>query len=85
MADAPQPADRVERRKKRTRAALIRAAQGFIAEGQFNVPVLDITQAADRKGFWRSLGSLLPGVALCRYRCGHSVPSNSVRLVRQRT
>jgi AcrR family transcriptional regulator len=47
MTDAPQPADRVERRKQRTRAALIRAAQGFIAEGKFNVPVLDITQAAD--------------------------------------
>ncbi len=47
MADAPQPADRVQRRKQRTRAALIRAAQGFIAEGKFNVPVLDITQAAD--------------------------------------
>jgi AcrR family transcriptional regulator len=47
MTDGPQPPNRVERRKQRTRAALIRAAQGFIAEGKFNVPVLDITQAAD--------------------------------------
>jgi AcrR family transcriptional regulator len=31
----------------RTRAALIRAAQTFIAEGKLNVPVLEITQAAD--------------------------------------
>lgn len=39
--------NRVERRKQRTRAALIKAAQAFIAEGKLNVPVLDITQAAD--------------------------------------
>lgn len=38
---------RVERRKQRTRAALITAAQGFIAQGRLSVPVLDITQAAD--------------------------------------
>ncbi|MBX7448908.1 TetR/AcrR family transcriptional regulator [Mycolicibacterium sp. 3033] len=31
----------------RTRAALVRAAQGFIAEGKLAVPILDITQAAD--------------------------------------
>jgi AcrR family transcriptional regulator len=31
----------------RTRAALIRAAQAFMASGKFNVPVLEITQAAD--------------------------------------
>ena len=31
----------------RTRAALIRAAQTFIAAGKLNVPVLEITQAAD--------------------------------------
>ena len=40
-------ANRLERRKMRTRAALIRAAQTFIAAGKFNVPVLEITQAAD--------------------------------------
>ena len=40
-------ANRLERRKKRTRAALVRAAQTFIAAGTFNVPVLEITQAAD--------------------------------------
>lgn len=41
------PGNRLERRKMRTRAALIRAAQGFIAAGKLNVPVLEITQAAD--------------------------------------
>lgn len=39
--------NRLERRKQRTRAALISAAQTFIAAGNFNVPVLKITQAAD--------------------------------------
>lgn len=39
--------NRLERRKMRTRTALIRAAQGFIADGKLNVPVLEITQAAD--------------------------------------
>jgi AcrR family transcriptional regulator len=39
--------NRLERRKQQTRAALIKAAQAFIAAGKFNVPVLDITQAAD--------------------------------------
>lgn len=40
-------ANRLERRKMRTRAALIRAAQTFVAAGKFSVPVLEITQAAD--------------------------------------
>jgi AcrR family transcriptional regulator len=44
---ALRPQNRLERRKQRTRAALIRAAQGFIAEGKLNAPVLEITQAAD--------------------------------------
>jgi AcrR family transcriptional regulator len=35
------------RRKARTRAALIRAAQSLIAEGRTHVPILEITQAAD--------------------------------------
>lgn len=48
MADAETAAgNRLERRKMRTRTALIRAAQSFIAAGRLNVPVLDITQAAD--------------------------------------
>jgi AcrR family transcriptional regulator len=48
MADqAEQPANRLERRKQRTRGALISAAQAFIAAGKLNVPVLEITQAAD--------------------------------------
>ena len=38
---------RLERRKARTRAALISAAQSFIAAGRVSVPVLEITQAAD--------------------------------------
>jgi AcrR family transcriptional regulator len=39
--------NRLQRRKQRTRAALIKAAQAFIAAGKVNVPVLEITQAAD--------------------------------------
>ncbi len=31
----------------RTRSALVRAAQGFIAQGKLGVPILEITQAAD--------------------------------------
>ncbi|AQA03290.1 TetR family transcriptional regulator [Mycobacterium sp. MS1601] len=38
---------RLERRKQRTRAALLKAAQSFIAAGKLNAPVLEITQAAD--------------------------------------
>jgi AcrR family transcriptional regulator len=48
MTEAQAVADnRLTRRKMRTRAALIRAAQTFVAAGQLNVPVLEITQAAD--------------------------------------
>jgi AcrR family transcriptional regulator len=47
-AGEPAPAvNRLERRKQRTRSALIAAAQTFIAAGKLNVPVLEITQAAD--------------------------------------
>lgn len=42
-----EPSNRLERRKWRTRAALVKAAQRLIAEGKVNVPVLEITQAAD--------------------------------------
>jgi AcrR family transcriptional regulator len=42
-----EPSNRLERRKQRTRAALVKAAQQLIAEGKLNVPVLEITQAAD--------------------------------------
>lgn len=42
-----QPSSRLERRKARTRAALVRAAQTLIATGRTNVPVLEITRAAD--------------------------------------
>ena len=47
MPDDSQPPNRLERRKQRTKAALIKAAQRLIAEGKVNVPVLEITQAAD--------------------------------------
>jgi AcrR family transcriptional regulator len=42
-----EPINRLERRKQRTRTALIKAAQSMIAAGKLNVPVLEITQAAD--------------------------------------
>ena len=44
--DSEQP-NRLERRKQRTRSALVKAAQRLIAEGKINVPVLEITKAAD--------------------------------------
>ena len=48
MSTTPtQQVNRLDRRKARTRAALIRAAQTLIAQGRTNVPVLEITQAAD--------------------------------------
>ncbi|MGR6319054.1 TetR/AcrR family transcriptional regulator [Micromonospora soli] len=40
-------ANRLERRKARTRFALVRAAQAFLAAGKVNVPILELTQAAD--------------------------------------
>ncbi len=42
-----QQVNRLDRRKARTRAALIGAAQTLIAQGRTNVPILEITQAAD--------------------------------------
>ncbi|MGI8332148.1 TetR/AcrR family transcriptional regulator [Actinomadura scrupuli] len=39
--------NRLVRRRTRTRAALVRAAQSFIAAGKPNVPILELTQAAD--------------------------------------
>jgi AcrR family transcriptional regulator len=47
MAEPTATTNRLERRKARTRAALISAAQRFIADGNVNAPILDITQAAD--------------------------------------
>jgi AcrR family transcriptional regulator len=47
MTAMSEPSNRLERRKRRTRAALVSAAQRLIAEGKVNVPVLEITQAAD--------------------------------------
>jgi AcrR family transcriptional regulator len=43
----PTTTNRLERRKAHTRAALIAAAQRFIAAGNLNAPILEITQAAD--------------------------------------
>jgi AcrR family transcriptional regulator len=42
-----EPLNRLERRKQRTRAALIKAAQTFIAAGKLNAPLQDISRAAD--------------------------------------
>lgn len=48
MSSTPTPqGNRLDRRKARTRAALIRAAQTLISQGRMNVPILEITQAAD--------------------------------------
>ena len=48
MSDQPEVrVNRLQRRKELTRAALVKAAQLLIAEGRLNVPVLEITQAAD--------------------------------------
>jgi AcrR family transcriptional regulator len=47
MPDNCEPPNRLARRKQRTRTALVKAAQRLIAEGRVNVPVLEITQAAD--------------------------------------
>lgn len=44
--DGSEP-NRLERRKARTRAALVGAAQSLLAEGKINVPIHEITQAAD--------------------------------------
>ncbi|MFD6224402.1 TetR/AcrR family transcriptional regulator [Nocardia asteroides] len=47
MADPAATPNHTERRKAKTRKALIRAAQSFLAEGKPHVPILEITQAAD--------------------------------------
>lgn len=47
MTEEPALPSRLDRRKARTRAALVQAAQALIAAGRTNVPILEITQAAD--------------------------------------
>src|ERR1700739_544165 len=47
VPDNCEPPNRLGRREQRTRTALVKAAQRLIAEGKVNVPVLEITQAAD--------------------------------------
>jgi AcrR family transcriptional regulator len=51
--------NRLERRKALTRAALIRAAQTFLASGKVNAPILEITRAADvgMGSFYNHFGS----------------------------
>jgi AcrR family transcriptional regulator len=59
MTDHSELPNRLERRKQRTRTALVKAAQRFIAEGKVNAPVLEITQAADvgMGSFYNHFGS----------------------------
>ncbi|WP_456696675.1 TetR/AcrR family transcriptional regulator [Aeromicrobium sp. P5_D10] len=47
MSPAPVGATRFDRRKAHTRAALITAAQSFLAEGRPGVPIQDVTERAD--------------------------------------
>ena len=47
VGETEEPVNRLQRRKQRTRTALIKAAQQLIVEGRLNVPVLEITQLAD--------------------------------------
>lgn len=47
MSDVVAPQSRLDRRKAKTRAALVGAAQRFLSEGTTNVSIQDITDAAD--------------------------------------
>ena len=47
MAEQAPAPNRLDRRKARTRAALIGAAQTLLAQGRLNAPILEITQLAD--------------------------------------
>lgn len=47
MTTEPSVPTRVDRRRERTRAALIGAAQEFLADGRTNVSIQQITDAAD--------------------------------------
>ncbi|MGI9164507.1 MAG: TetR/AcrR family transcriptional regulator [Mycobacterium sp.] len=47
VGEPDAPVNRLQRRKQRTRTALIKAAQQLIVDGRLNVPVLEITQLAD--------------------------------------
>ena len=44
---ATSPPNRVDRRKERTRSALLRAARRLLAEDRTNVSIQEITDAAD--------------------------------------
>ncbi|CAM2827436.1 TetR/AcrR family transcriptional regulator [Skermania piniformis] len=46
-AEPAEVASRTDRRRQRTRAALLSAAQGFLADGRTNVSIQQITDAAD--------------------------------------
>jgi AcrR family transcriptional regulator len=47
MSAGPDHATRFDRRRAQTRAALVSAAQGLLAEGRSGVPILELTQRAD--------------------------------------
>lgn len=47
MAGEGATESRFNRRKAQTRAALIEAAQGFLAEGRLGVPIQEVTERAD--------------------------------------
>ncbi|MFF0633835.1 TetR/AcrR family transcriptional regulator [Nocardia sp. NPDC004151] len=47
MAAAPEARTRTDRRRERTRAALVGAAQKFLSEGRSSVSIQEITEAAD--------------------------------------
>ncbi|MET0822320.1 MAG: TetR/AcrR family transcriptional regulator [Aeromicrobium sp.] len=47
MTSDPAPANRFDRRRAKTRAALVSAAQAFLAEGQTGAPIQKVTERAD--------------------------------------
>src|SRR4051794_9669278 len=47
MTSNPGEATRFERRRAQSRAALVAAAQAFLAEGQPGVPIQKVTERAD--------------------------------------
>ena len=47
MTSDPGQANRFDRRRAKTRAALVEAAQAFLAEGQTGAPIQKVTERAD--------------------------------------
>jgi hypothetical protein len=89
-----QAPNRLVHRKALTRAALVRAAQACIAAGRTNVPILEITQAADvgmgvvlqplrhQGGAFPRRGRRCPGRLRCHTRRAHRGPHRSRRGLR---